>query len=146
MFTTLFTRISVICSQVQTLSIVSVSEMNLNVIFAVLNSENKAWKIFRSIRDLNPWPPRFQCINIVLLMFGTRQNTMTCICLFPLSTQMIQVYDLERWDDSSCSPEVCRYTRARQERGTSYNFEVCQDRFQKTMILLRLHSFTFQER
>ena len=38
MFTTLFTRISIICSQVQTLSIVSVSEMNLNVIFAVLNT------------------------------------------------------------------------------------------------------------
>ena len=79
-------------------------------------------------------------------MFGTGQNTVTCTCLFPLSTRVIQVYDLERRDDSSCNPEVCRYTRAIQERGTSYNFEVCPDRFQKTMILLRLNSFTFQER
>ena len=79
-------------------------------------------------------------------MFGTGQNTVTCTFLFPLSTRVIQVYDLERRDDSSCNPEVCRYTRARQERGTSYNFEVCPDRFQKTMILLRLNSFTFQER
>ena len=79
-------------------------------------------------------------------MFGTGQITMTCICLFPLSTRVIQVYEFERRDDSSCNPEVYRYTRARQERGTSYNFEVCPDRFQKTMILLRLNSFTFQKR
>ena len=56
------------------------------------------------------------------------------------------MYEFERRDDSSCNPEVYRYTRARQERGTSYNFEVCPDRFQKTMILLRLNSFTFQKR
>ena len=77
-------------------------------------------------------------------MFGNGQITTTF--LFPRSTQVIEVYDLERRDDSSCNPEVCRYTRDRQERGTYYNFEVCQDRFQKTTILLRLHSFTFQER
>ena len=77
-------------------------------------------------------------------MFGTGQITTTC--LFPRSTQVIEVYDFERRDDSSCNPKVCRYTRAKQERGTSYNFEVCPDRFQKTMILLRLHSFPFQER
>ena len=51
-------------------------------------------------------------------------NPEVCTCLFPLSTRVIQVYDLERRDDSSCNPEVCRYTRAKQERGTSYNFEV----------------------
>ena len=70
-------------------------------------------------------------------MFGTGQITTTR--LFPRSTQMIEVYDLERGDDSSCNPEECRYSRAKQERGTSYNFEVCPDRFQKTTILLRLH-------
>ena len=73
-FTTLFTRISVICSQVQILSIVSVSEMNLNVISTVLNSENKAWKIFRSIRDLNPWLTRFQCI--VNVWYRAKHNDM----------------------------------------------------------------------
>ena len=55
-------------------------------------------------------------------MFGTGQITTTR--LFPRSTQVIEVYDLERRDDSSCNPEVYRYTRAKQERGTSYNFEV----------------------
>ena len=55
-------------------------------------------------------------------MFGTGQITTTR--LFPRSTQVIEVYDLERRGDSSCNPEVCRYTRAKQERGTSYNFEV----------------------
>ena len=70
-------------------------------------------------------------------MFGTGQITTTR--LFPRSTQVIEVYDLERGDDSSCNPEECRYTRAKQERGTSYNSEVCPDRFQKTTILLRLH-------
>ena len=85
-------------------------------------------------------------VSSALLMFGTGQITMTCICLFPLSTQVTQVYDFERRDDSSCNSEVYRYTRARQERGTSYNFEVRPDRFQKTTILLRLHQLLYFSR
>ena len=55
-------------------------------------------------------------------MFGTGKITTTR--LFPRSTQVIEVYDLERRDDSSFNREVCRYTRAKQERSISYNFEV----------------------
>ena len=71
-------------------------------------------------------------------MFGTGQITTTR--LFPRSTQVIEVYDLERQDDSSCNPDQ-RYADIREpNRKEVLPITLkCQDRFQKTMILLRLH-------